>query len=312
MSPFAGFVKERGPRVPGRVSRRAFIAGPSADRLAGRDGHFAGTVAVVLEHVEGWTDLLHRHGVGEEGRETRGVVLQEPNCEIGFVVGPAHIEQGQFFATRLVKFELDHSLGRDAGVDHACTISGCEERLAHGAFLGGAVDDEIDAALAGLLPDLGDDISLPGIEDYIGAELCGDGAAFRYRFDDPDSLNAGELQYGEGHESDGARTEDKGGFTRVRLCELHAVENNGKRFGKGTLGEAELGRKREKVRRGQIHDLAEKARFARRAEESEVGADVVLAGHAELAVVAVKRRFEDCTIAGVPTGDTGSGTKDDT
>ncbi len=61
----------------------------------------------------------------------------------------------------------------------------------------------------------------------------------------------------------------------------------------------------EQVRDRQIDELAEKAGMAGIAQESDVGADVVVAAAAELAVVAVERRFERGAVAGLPAGDAG-------
>ena len=63
----------------------------------------------------------------------------------------------------------------------------------------------------------------------------------------------------------------------------------------------------EQVRDRQIDELAEEAGSAGVAQKADVGADVVVAAAAVLAVVAVEGGFERGAVAGVPAGDAGAG-----
>ena len=63
----------------------------------------------------------------------------------------------------------------------------------------------------------------------------------------------------------------------------------------------------EQVRSRQIDELAEKSGIAGSAQKTDVGADVVMAAAAELAVVAVEGGFERGAVAGLPAGDAGAG-----
>ena len=89
--------------------------------------------------------------------------------------------------------------------------------------------------------------------------------------------------------------------------ELHGVHGHGERFDDGGQFQGQVRRDGEQVRDRQIDELAEESGMAGIAQEADVGADVVVAGAAELAVVAVEGRFERRAIAGLPAGDAGAG-----
>ena len=89
--------------------------------------------------------------------------------------------------------------------------------------------------------------------------------------------------------------------------ELHGVHGDGERLDNGGQFQGEVRRDGEQVGDRQIDELTEESGDAGVAQKADVGAHVVMAGAAELAVVAVERRFERGAIAGVPAGDAGPG-----
>ena len=183
--------------------------------------------------------------------------------------------------------------GADGGVD--------------GVFLGGAIDGAIHAAIGGVGQDLAGVVDLGGVERGVGAHVAGEFAAMGDGVDGPDAARAGDLEGGDGEQSDGSGAEDGDAFAGLDAGELQGVHGDGQRFDDGGEFQGQVGRDREEARDRQIDELAEKSGIAGSAQKADVGADVVMTAAAVLAVVAVDGRFERGAIAGLPAGDAGPG-----
>src|SRR5579864_1757546 len=105
------------------------------------------------------------------------------------------------------------------------------------------------------------------------------------RLGTPDASSARQLQQCYGQQPDGTGAEYRGRLAGVWSRELHGVQHDGQRFHKSAFPMAEAGRQRKQVVRRQIDELAKETRFIGLAQEPQVGADVVMAGHAELEII---------------------------
>jgi hypothetical protein len=91
---------------------------------------------------------------------------------------------------------------------------------------------------------------------------------------------------------------------------LEGVEGDGERFKERSLGQADTWRDGDEAVFGDGDDIAEIAGFGGGTEEADVIAEIMAAGAAHGAVVAIDGGFEEGAIAGLPAGDAGSGLED--
>jgi len=88
------------------------------------------------------------------------------------------------------------------------------------------------------------------------------------------------------------------------------VHGDRERFDDGGEIERERGRNCQQVGGRKVDEIAEETGSSGIAQEADVGADVVAAGAAELAVVAVEGGFEGRAITAGPAADAGAGLQD--
>lgn len=120
--------------------------------------------------------------------------------------------------------------------------------------------------------------------------------------DGKDAADSLELEHGDGQDSDGAGSPNRGRFAGDGVGEVEGVEGDGKGFEECPFGEAEAGGEGEDVVGGEVDDVAEEAGVGAGAVEADVVAEVVATGTAHGAVVAVDGGFEDDAFAGADDG----------
>ena len=245
--------------------------------------------------------------MGHKGGEPGHAGGEQGERFVRFMVCPAHIENGEFLAAHGGDFEGHQGGGVYAGEDDAAPVAHCADGGVGGVLLGGAIDGAIHTAVGGIGQNLACSVELAGVERRVGAHVEGEFAAMRDGVDRPDAAGAGHFEAGDSKQADGSGAEDGDGFAGLDGGEPHGVHGHGKRLDNGGQFQGEVRRDGEQVRDRQIDELPEEARKAGVAEKPDIGAHVVMAGAAELAVVAIEGRFERGAVAGLPTRDAGPG-----
>src|SRR5207248_990355 len=112
------------------------------------DHDFAHAVVVAFEQLKGFSDLFEGPRVGDEGGETAGLGAQELARERRLVVRSAGLIQRELLAAPGMKLDWRFALCRDARDYYSARAARDSNRLARRFALGGAIEDDIDAALA--------------------------------------------------------------------------------------------------------------------------------------------------------------------
>ena len=248
--------------------------------------------------------------MGDDGAEERGPLGEEGDGQVRFVVGTAHVEEGGLFAAEFVEMDDGHGLRGDAGGDDAAAAGDGEAGLVERSVAGHTVENGFDAALVGAGEDFFGGVGLGGIDENVGAHGAGEFAAVGDGVDGEDAADAVHFEHGDGEAADGAAAEDGGGDAGGEVGELEGVEGDGEGFEEGTFGEVDAGGDGDETVGGDGDDVAEVAGVGAGGEEADVIAEVVAAGSAHGAVVAVDGRFEEGAVAGLPAGDPGAGGED--
>ena len=131
---------------------------------------------------------------------------------VRFVVGAAHVEDGEFLAAHGRDFEGHHGGGVNAGEDDAAAVARGADGGIDGVLLGGAIDGAIHAAVGGIGQDLAGVVDLGWVEGGVGAHVAGEFAAMGDGVYGPDAAGAGDLEAGDGEQSDRSGAEDGDGF----------------------------------------------------------------------------------------------------
>lgn len=270
--------------------------------------HLADAVAVLAGDGEGFADAIEGTGVGEQWGERCGVRFEECQGFFGFVIGAADVEDGELLAAHGGTVHGDVGRGMNAGDEDAAGIAGELDGLARGVFAGGAVDGAIDAAASGFVEDGVDGFGR--LDGDIGAHGAGEFAAVRERLDHPDAAGVDGAESGDGEQTNRAGADDGSGFAGTDGRQMERVQGNGERLGQGGLVEGHGRGDGKEIGDGQVDEFAEEAGVAGVAEEADIGADVVVAGAAEFAVIAVESGLERAAVAGSEAGDAGAGFDD--
>ena len=115
------------------------------------------------------------------------------------------------------------------------------------------------------------------------------------------------FEAGDGEQADGPGAEHGHGFAGCDGGELHANAGHRQRLGQVASSSDRSRRNGQQVGGRQVDEFAEEAGVAGRAQEADIGADVVPAAAAELAVIAVDGRLQRGAVARRPAGDAGAG-----
>src|SRR5258708_27620259 len=85
------------------------------------------------------------------------------------------------------------------------------------------------------------------------------------------------------------------------------MNNDGQRCYNRSFGEAEIFRQSQQLLLGQVNELAKESRLLQHAHEAKIRADIVMAGHAKLAMIAVDGGFQNRPITRGPARHSMSG-----
>ncbi len=221
----------------------------------------------------------------------------------GIVVGAAHVENRQFFAAQWREFHRNLSLDWNAGDDHPAGVARGMQAMVHRSAFRRAVDGHVHAAAARIAQDFARRIGVRGIQNSVRAHLPRELAARTNRLDCPDPLRAGQFQTDDSEQPDRTRAEDRGSLPRAERHEFHGVQNHGERLDEGGLVRRHVRRDGDQVARGKIGGFAKKTGIPGHAHKTNVGTNVVVAGAAEFAMVAVDGGLERRAVARRPAGD---------
>ncbi len=284
--------------------------GDNGSETLGDDHHFPHSVGVVLGQREGFGEVVEGTRMGDEGGEPGDAAGEEREGFMRFLAGAAHVEDGELLASHGGDFEGHEGGGVDAGEDDASAVAGGADGGVRRVLARGAIDGAIDAAVGGVGVDLAGGVEGCGVERDIGSEVEGEVAAVGDGFDGPDTSGAGGFEAGDGEQADGAGAEDGDGLTGLDGGESQGVHGDRERLDDGGQFEREFRRDGEEIGGREVDEFAEKAGMTGIAQEANIRADVVMAGAAEFAVVAVERGLERGAVSGGPAGDSGAGPDD--
>ena len=217
-------------------------------------------------------------------------------------VRTAHVENRQFLAAHRRDFESHQGRRMDAGQDHAAAVARGVDRPIRGVLPGGAVDRAVHAAAAGVGGDLARRVHRAGIEHGISAHVLRHLAPVRHWFDGEDPSGSGNLQAGNRQQADRTCAEDRHRLSRLDRGELQGVQRHCERLRNGRQFHGQGRRYRQQVHGRKVDELAEESRQPRIAQKTDIRANVVAAGAAEFAVVAIDRRLQRRAVPGRPTG----------
>ena len=184
-----------------------------------------------------------------------------------------------------------HGQGHFAGLgiahqDNGGALLGHADALTGGELRAGSLDGQIAAGTLGQPHDSLHGVLILAVDDAVGAQLHGLVQALLHDVHHIDLADALSLQGHHGHEADAACTHDHGGLARMGAALVGSVEAHGQRLNEGALQGGDILRQLEAQVGLMGHVLLEHAVHGRRCKEHHIGAEVIPAGSAELAVSA--------------------------
>ena len=168
------------------------------------------------------------------------------------MVGPAYLEQRQLLAAPGVKLDGRLELGRDTGKHYTTRPARHLDRLTRRGALGRAIERQIDAPAGCIGEHLARRVDGPGIERHIGSQQTRQLPPRLHRLDRPHAPGAGELEGGDGEQSDRTGSEYDGRFTELRLSDRDRVQRDRQRLDQTALGDAEVRGQGEEIGSRQI------------------------------------------------------------
>ena len=84
--------------VPVELSQPGLLQRAIKVSCSGRNNHLSNAIKVLTGDGEGFVNAVDGPGMGDNGREPFGMLSEQVQCVVGFVVGTADVVDCKFFA----------------------------------------------------------------------------------------------------------------------------------------------------------------------------------------------------------------------